>query len=713
MDYIPEIAKRSRKSQKKDSGAIAENSGKRVIRIGKAADNDPVAEKSDDADILTLTRKENTVSRKRLVSKLNHLHFTNNTIQIQFENAYNHRITNFRVRPQICFNKYVVCLWQNDTPPSDILESYRFKQIELITNEQVISVPATIRALNHRGICLALPENSTEHTNRKVTRYACKPLEIKLIQSGIIFSGILMDFSTSAFRVELDNNKETPFHWINARYRVNVIVMSGEGSVYTGECRITKRSDNARRQEIILTPLKQGIQRFAPRVHRSKRIILTPSPDIQFNHPITGDMANLKVLDISGSGLSVEDDGENSVLIPGLIIPSLIINFANSFSFVCQVQVLYRQSFTNKNGRLLSKCGITFLDVDPNDHIKLLSMLHNSENKNIYVCKKVDSDKLWEFFFETGFIYPKKYAFLQGCTEQIKKTYNTLYSQQSSISRHFTWQKKNEILAHLGMLRFYEKSWLIQHLAARSSRHIGAGIQMLNQAVNFTLDSHRLISSNMDYLLCYFRPEMRFPNHFFSGISNKVQNPKVSSLDDFAYIHFRANQQEAILSPPWHLEKPDRNDLLMLQSYYENVSGGLMLNALDLLPDNGMDERKDLACQYQKHGLIRERRMYALKKKNCTKAIIMANISDIALNLSDLTNCISLFILEKDDLHPDILHNALSLMAKHYPRQKFPVLVYPLKYVQEHHMSYNRIYQLWSLSMEYSDECFQYYDSII
>jgi hypothetical protein len=75
-------------------------------------------------------------------------------------------------------------------------------------------------------------------------------------------------------------------------------------------------------------------------------------------------------------------------------------------------------------------------------------------------------DALWNFFFDTGFIYPEKYAFFQANKEAIKKTYERLYSQSPHVARHFICQEKGAILGHMAMVRFYENSWLIHHHAA-------------------------------------------------------------------------------------------------------------------------------------------------------------------------------------------------------------------------------------------------------
>ena len=701
MDYIPE--KKLQESGKNDQSAA---------KIPLSDQTPPVDTMSDLREPTPLTRQEQSVSRVRLINKLNHFHFTAKTIRIHFENPKTNHSIVLDASPCPCFNRYAVGLWHNPDDASHIPDFLRFTHFELITDEQVIHVPADVRAVNRKGICFRLPEKSVQYTFRKTIRRSCLPIDVQLIQNGVIFSAALLDFSVNAFRVVLIDDKGSELGWLNENAPLNVVMLSEGAPVYSGECRILKHCDGRQSNQIVLKPDRYVVQRFTPRIHRSRRSVLTPSPDIRFEHPVTGSPVTLKALDISGSGLSVEDDAKNTLLLPGLILPSMTVSFSGSYSFQCRAQVLYCREDSEKSVKPLVRCGIAFLDVAPDDHVKLLSLLHNAENRNIYLCDRIDVDKLWEFFFDTGFIYPRKYVYLRGEAEQIKKTYQALYCRQTGISRHFTWQNRGGIMAHLSMLRFYENTWLIQHLAARTSHHIGAGIEMLKQVSEFAMDSHRLASARMRYLLCYFRPHMRFPNHFFGKIARNVENPRACSVDQVAYVSFRCRRQLSSLPDPWRLEKPGSGDLDQLEDFYKNASGGIMLEALDLICRNDLSDRQNLASRYREHGLKRERRVYALKKNGHTKAVIMVNISDSALNLSDLTNCVSLFLLEQDAIEPEMVYNALSVVAAHYDRPRFPVLVYPHEYVRENRMPCDRVYNLWALDMNYADECFQHYTKL-
>jgi len=298
--------------------------------------------------------------------------------------------------------------------------------------------------------------------------------------------------------------------------------------------------------------------------------------------------------------------------------------------------------------------------------------------------------------------------------KKITATYEKLYIRDSSIARHFTWQKKGEILGHMSMLRFYQNTWLIQHLAAIISRdHLKVGIEILNQIGAYAYDSHRLFSSHMDYLICYFRPENHFPNHFFGGVAKNIDNPKACSIDRMAYFHYKSGRAYPPLPESWQLIKSERGDFDTLANSYEHQSGGLMLEALDLLPDGELSDRHDLASEYAKNQLKRERRLYSLTCDQETKAMFMLNISDFAVNMSDLTNCISVFVMDPENFPPDILMSAISVLSEKFTEKKFPVLLFPAAYADEHGLKYEKSYNLWSLSMQHTDDYFKNFNYLI
>ncbi|MDZ7830548.1 MAG: hypothetical protein U5L07_02215 [Desulfobacterales bacterium] len=701
MDYIEED-----KNSNKQSPSNELNTTRANLRIIDTDLNAPAPPSR---------KKEKTVRKKKLINKLNLIHFNTETIRLNFKHYKDGRMISFDVFPQPCFGKFLVCLWGESPDIDQIKKSYLLQNILINDGRDYISIDASIRAIGPKGICVRLPDKSVQSSIRKARRFTCDSIKVHLTQNGIVFSGLLRDFSAFSFRVELNSSPKEAYQWLNPKDHINLAVIKNSETVYSSECAIIKQETAKRKKNLILEPLKSNIQRFTPKEFRSNRIHLSPSPHIVFMHPFTTKLVTLNAIDVSGSGLSVEDDEDNSVLISGMVIPELSIHLANAFKFKCRAQVVYRNiNRHNEADEAVVQCGIAFLDMDCNDHMRFLSLLHQAENQNLYICNEVDLDELWKFFFETGFIYPQKYKFIQATKEKIRKTYERLYTKNSNISRYFTWQKKGVIQGHLSMLRFYETTWLIHHLAALASSERRVGIDILKQIGAFTYDSHRLFSSHMDYLICYFRPENKFTNHFFGGIQQHIENPKACSIDQFAYLHYRKHKHvNPELPEDWQLVKSTHKDLSELFDFYEQLAGGLMLQALDLLPDEDMSERHNLSNEYQSLNMKRQRRLYSLKGRHSLKAVLMANISDFALNLSDLTNSVSVFVLEGDELSLPILYSAIAQISEKYAQKTFPILIYPVSYIEEQPFKYERIYNLWALSMDHSDDYFRNFNHLI
>ena len=167
-------------------------------------------------------------------------------------------------------------------------------------------------------------------------------------------------------------------------------------------------------------------------------------------------------------------------------------------------------------------------------------------------------------------------------------------------------------------------------------------LTLLQQIEQYIIDSHHLESSRMDNIICYFRPENKFPNLVFGGAARALKDPKICSLDRFAYISYPMilDSHQGGLPEPWTMTPAGPNDLDELAHFYNHTSGGQMIQALDLHPDALKDDR--LNQTYHRLGFKRERHLFSIKKKDKVKAIISLIKTDIGLNLSELTNVCNL-----------------------------------------------------------------------
>jgi len=651
------------------------------------------------------------VSRERMINKLNYLNFQNKTVLLAFEHArYGHTLR-LEARPQPCRGNRLRCTWVDPNAARAISKYYVFSALFVPDEQKLLQGIARVTAMDEEGIVIELPEVCTEVHSRKVLRYPCSGIQVQFLRSGSCFQGTLVDFSPITFRVRVRTSPPQTFGWLNAGTPVMVVLSNDREILFSGDCRIVSTTGGRKSREYLLEPTQERIQRFERKQYRSVRQEFVPEPTIVFEHPLTGRLVSLKVLDLSGSGLAVEENAGNAVLMPGLMIPKLDLCLASNLKLSCRAQVVYRQVLDpgSENSRI--KYGLALLDMDVQNHVQLVGLLHQADDRRSYVCNQVDMDELWSFFFETGFIYPQKYDFIQKNREQIKQTYEKLYTRTPSIARHFIFQDRGKILGHMAMVRFYDSTWLIHHHAARSNYTYKAGLNVLDQVGRFITDACRFPFMHMEYLICFYRPENHFPQSIFGGVCRSIDDPRKCSEAIFAYLHIQLDRSavpdglgECCLVPA------DDDDLRELSGFCQHESGGLMISALDLEP--GDMDASDLSAQFGKLGLKRERRLYALKRNDRLLAIAMVNLADIGLNLSDLTNCITLFVIDQKELTNAIVCNSLSALMKSLGQEQLPVLIYPEAAAESLMIPVEKRYVMWSLMPHYSDGFHHYTNAI-
>jgi hypothetical protein len=203
----------------------------------------------------------------------------------------------------------------------------------------------------------------------------------------------------------------------------------------------------------------------------------------------------------------------------------------------------------------------------------------------------------------------------------------------------------------------------------------------------------------MDFVFCYYRPDNKFPNHVFGGTARNINDRKKCSVDTFAYLHYTsAGEMTPGLPNNWQLTTADKEDLLNLQTYYEDRSGGLMLHALQLLPEQ--TDIEELAGAYRAIGLKRSRKIYALKRHDRLCAIVVVNMADLGLNMSDLTNSINLLVTYEKHLTHEVIEAAMAKVSRLLELDGIPVLVYPRKAAEKAGIDFNQSYCMWSLSTQ-------------
>jgi hypothetical protein len=642
------------------------------------------------------------VDRASLINKLNYLNFQNRTVLLEFEHARYGSALRVEARPQPCRENRLRCTWVDPRAGRVISRYYVFSSLFVPDEQKLLQGISQVVSIDGEGIVIELPAVCTEVHSRRVVRNPGSGIQVQLFKSGSRFDGTLVDFSALSFRVRVRTSPPQTFDWLTAGDPVMVVLSNDREILFSGDCRIVSKTGGRRSREYVFEPTQDRIHRFEHKQHRSVRQELVPTPTIVFEHPLTGRPVSLKVLDVSTSGLAVEEYARNAVLMPGLMIPRLDLCLASKFRFPCRAQVVHRQVLDSESEDACLKYGLALLDMDVADHVQLVALLHHADDRRSYVCNQVDMDELWSFFFATGFIYPQKYDFIQKNREQIKQTYEKLYTENPSIARHFVYQDRGKILGHMAMVRFYDSTWLIHHHAARGNHTFRAGLNVLAQISRFVTESCRFSFMHMDYVICFYRPENRFPRSVFGGVCRSIDDPSQCSETTFAYLHLQYDRSAVKSRLGEHCWSPaDDDDLRELSRFCQHQSGGLMIGALDLEP--GDVEHSDLGEEFSKLGLRRERQLYVFRADDRLQAVAMVNLADVGLNLSDLTNSITLFVLDQHELTRETIYDALSVLMKRFGQQEIPVLIYPEAAAKSLEIPIEKRYVMWTLMPHYSD----------
>jgi len=368
----------------------------------------------------------------------------------------------------------------------------------------------------------------------------------------------------------------------------------------------------------------------------------------------------------------------------------------------CAVQIIYRRMGENN-----IRYGVAFLDMDIHSYSRINHVLGINSDSQISVSSEVDMDALWEFFFQTGFIYPEKYGFCQAHRENFIETYRKLYQENPEIARHITYEKNGRIYGHMSMIRAYERTWLIQHHAARSmENNKSPGFVVLRQMMIFLNGMYQLSSAHMDYVICYFRPENKFPDRVFGGFARDINNPQACSLDLFSYLTLPVTSPEKDLPQEWMLRESTPLDLWELEQFYKHHSGGLLLNIMRFgESDHGNDSLEKVS---ERLGFLRRWRIYSLIYQDHLKAVFIVDQSDLAINMSSLLNCIKVLITDPAGLPSEILSLTVSKLGGVYNLDKVTLLIYPASHIQSAGISYKKKYQLWILNLRYSNQFMDY-----
>ena len=647
-----------------------------------------------------------SLRRKYLINTLNHLNFCGAAVDVVFQHREYAHLRTLKAIPEPCSSERCDFIWSDSTVAPARLEGYRLESIRIEQEGERILIYPEESIQGSGGISVELPKTAVVRDVDPGATEGSQGIEACLLQSGIRLQGELVSFSdtrcVAAFR------EDSAARWIEEANEVYLELEKENESIYSGSCRIDSSFTSQGRRCYALILPTDAAQRYIARHYRSSRSSFQMSPRCRFFHPLSGRSIERRILELSGSGFSYDEESGSSRLPVGIIIPELELHFPEYSAITVVAQVIHR---TTNEGK--THYGFCLLDIEPQDHLIVLSLVHQSFNVHASLCKKVDLDRLWRFFFESGFIYPNKYALLKEQKQKIRLSFERLYSRRNNLARHFIYQKEDTILGHLSMVRFYERTWLLHHHASSGRKGENAGIHVLNQVGSYVNDSCRFEKMNLEYLMCYYRPENHFPNRIFGGLAEYTGNKKTCSVDEVAYYRSPSTVPPT-KSPLWELAVPSEDEYTLAALHYEEQSGGLLFEALNLPPyARPESSNAGVLAAYEELGIRRAVRVRVLRHNGRLAAFFIVSVSDPGINLSELTNSITAIVIRRELVSRELFEEAVSSLVEEMENPGIPVLVFPRKAADSLGIPYEKCYHLWVMDTGIGDTYFEHIQSIL
>ena len=644
--------------------------------------------------LLNISESAKVLSQKELTNVINYIHFMDRPAFALLQHQDHDEYIMVRVYLEPCLGTELTCRW-DETCFRHSMAAYRLRRLVIPHDQAVILIPLQGSNGMNGAFSLPLPVESYAINERRFPRFFCQGVSVELMQSGALAHGELVELGSRAFRIRMKQETLKIKGWFNPDVPASVRLYSSQENIFYGSSRCVRRQDNHQSEDIVFTAENDHITRFQPKKIRNPRRRITPSPTAVFNHPFLRKRIQRDIFDLATTGFSICDDADEAVLMPGMMISNLSITHAGITIAHCTAQIIYRQTEANA-----VRYGIAILDMDIHAYSRINQLLSAHADPHISVSTEVDMDALWEFFFQAGFIYPTKYSFFQNYRKSYLETYRKLYQDSPDVARHITYEENGKIYGHMSMVRAYERAWLIQHHAAMPMENRMPGYVVLRHIILFLHGAYTLPSAKMDYVMCYFRPENKFPDRVFGGFARHLNDPRGCSLDLFSYLTVASKGASMPLPKDWLLKEISLPEMWELDNFYRRTSGGLFLDVLKRPLEPGEESLQDVSGR---HGLKRKWSIYGLFHKDRPACVMIVNQSDFGVNLSELLNSITVMVIEQDMLAWEALLSAVSQLAVVYGIDKVPLLIYPDTYVESKGVPCEKRYSMWIVDMRYSN----------
>jgi hypothetical protein len=261
----------------------------------------------------------------------------------------------------------------------------------------------------------------------------------------------------------------------------------------------------------------------------------------------------------------------------------------------------------------------------------------------VAVAHDVTFEEIWPLFIDSGFLYPEKVARLQTVMPEIQQTVRALLRSNGDLLSTVVLRTDGVMDAHISVLRPYEQTWMVQHLAALplTARKFDASAR-----VTLALTYYTRLRSDVRWIKMFYRPNNPWPSRVFGGYAERIKDSTSSDLRVFHYLAALMNGSQRASPSQIRVRAAEEHHLPLIGEWFSSRERTVELMANDLQPDRSRLD--SLSRQFRNMGLDRRREPIVAERNGRITGFALLEISSLGLNFSELTNAFTVHLLEED-----------------------------------------------------------------
>lgn len=273
-------------------------------------------------------------------------------------------------------------------------------------------------------------------------------------------------------------------------------------------------------------------------------------------------------------------------------------------------------------------------------------MIKNEIQKNDLVILdrlKKNSERLWDFYLNCGFLYKDKLNFLQPIRNEINETLEKLLNCYDDMFKCIFVLNKEEIIGSVMAVQYTNNTWMVQHIV--TSPHY----KLVTKELILEILLWMLKNKKMHYFINYFQEKTKWAYKTYNSLLNYIGGTDIS-IDNFDYLYIKLSdykllQQKNDISIDVFELTTDELDCPHIYQQLSQMESNIFLNALGLEENSFSIE--EVEKHYRKLDLCRTRKYFIAEEGNKMVGFSFVDISSYGISLSLLFNICYIFIFDE------------------------------------------------------------------